>query len=998
MIPLRLDLSNFLSYRKRVEIELFDIHLACISGANGSGKSSILDAITWSLFGRSRAKSDDDIVNWAASLRGEAAEIRLTFELEGVIYRVIRQRIAQKRSSLEFQIASDDGQWKTLSDSGIRKTQSTIEETLRMNYETFINASFLLQGKADEFTTKTANQRKEILADLLGVNEWDLHKQAVAIKRKEEENRLAIIDLRLEEIEKELGEQSQREANLATATALLENSDIRLEEQEQLYKQAQMNKAAVEQQEQLVDNLKKNLIERKKLLDELAVAHERRLAERASHQSLIDEEKAILTRYKQWQDSEALIRKWQKIADQNNSLLQQMKPHELKIASDRSRLEQQQLELEEQRKRIRRLKEEQPQLQKDLEEAENKFAQLAKKLEKSQQDEQKIQVAKTELQTLLADRDLLRQEERQLRRQEKQIIQMKEEKDNVQAHKIKTEEGLKLAAEALKEKEKEIEELMKANAKRHNLNEELPSLKEEMLQMKQRIDQLELESGQICPLCGQELSDEHRQTVLTELKADGQDMGDKYRLNQEKIAALNDQIGELDEIQNNKSRLENDRRILQKAMASYDNRLKVIERNFIEWRDGPETRLSELQNLLSDESDIKEKQLALKVLDEEADQRAELERQRLKVQSKLTRLNSRRDDNSRKIIEWEGNGSISGLHSNLVNVSEQLANDDFATEAREALAGLRRQVAKLGYDIEAHKAAEKESQELEDALERYQTLEQAKAAIKPLDDSLAESERRIRNTKNELSELEDQFNSAQQQFISLKEGSLDLAQVENQLNRLREVNIEAHRHVATSQQLLNVLDDQRKEEKLIRDDRDNLTQRIKRLKLLEKACGREGVQALLIERALPEIEGEANEILDRLTQGKMHIEFLTQRKLKSSERLAETLDIRISDADGERPYENYSGGEQFRINFAIRLALSQILAKRAGARLQTLVIDEGFGSQDPEGRRRLINAIETIQDDFKRILIITHIDEMRDVFPNRIEVGKGLEGSFVTVN
>jgi exonuclease SbcC len=129
----------------------------------------------------------------------------------------------------------------------------------------------------------------------------------------------------------------------------------------------------------------------------------------------------------------------------------------------------------------------------------------------------------------------------------------------------------------------------------------------------------------------------------------------------------------------------------------------------------------------------------------------------------------------------------------------------------------------------------------------------------------------------------------------------------------------------------------------------------------------------------------------------MHIIFDTQRKLKSSDRVAETLDIRIGDGAGERPYENYSGGEQFRVNFAIRLALSKILARRAGVRLQTLVIDEGFGSQDPNGRQRLIEAINTIQDDFERILVITHIDEMRDAFPNRIEVEKRPAGSTIAV-
>ena len=76
----------------------------------------------------------------------------------------------------------------------------------------------------------------------------------------------------------------------------------------------------------------------------------------------------------------------------------------------------------------------------------------------------------------------------------------------------------------------------------------------------------------------------------------------------------------------------------------------------------------------------------------------------------------------------------------------------------------------------------------------------------------------------------------------------------------------------------------------------------------------------------------------------MSIRFITQKEYKDSSRddLRETLEIQISDTAGMRDYEMYSGGEAFRINFAIRLALSEILAQRAGARLQTLVVDEGF--------------------------------------------------------
>jgi exonuclease SbcC len=61
--------------------------------------------------------------------------------------------------------------------------------------------------------------------------------------------------------------------------------------------------------------------------------------------------------------------------------------------------------------------------------------------------------------------------------------------------------------------------------------------------------------------------------------------------------------------------------------------------------------------------------------------------------------------------------------------------------------------------------------------------------------------------------------------------------------------------------------------------------------------------------------------------------------------MAETLNIIVGDWAGERIYETYSGGEQLRIDFAIRFALVELLARRAGAKVDWLTIDEGFGSQ-----------------------------------------------------
>jgi exonuclease SbcC len=161
---------------------------------------------------------------------------------------------------------------------------------------------------------------------------------------------------------------------------------------------------------------------------------------------------------------------------------------------------------------------------------------------------------------------------------------------------------------------------------------------------------------------------------------------------------------------------------------------------------------------------------------------------------------------------------------------------------------------------------------------------------------------------------------------------------------------------------------------------------------LALAFGKKGAQALIIEKALPEIEDEANCLLGRMTDNRMNLKIESQRDTKKGDTI-ETLDIKIADDLGTRDYEMFSGGESFRVDFALRIALSRLLARRAGAPLPTLIIDEGFGTQDSTGREKLVEAINSIQHDFEKILVITHIEELKDVFPVRIDVVKTEEGA-----
>jgi exonuclease SbcC len=241
--------------------------------------------------------------------------------------------------------------------------------------------------------------------------------------------------------------------------------------------------------------------------------------------------------------------------------------------------------------------------------------------------------------------------------------------------------------------------------------------------------------------------------------------------------------------------------------------------------------------------------------------------------------------------------------------------------------------------------------------------------------------------------------AAQEKYQAAKASLPDVIQTGREVTDLREQEKIKEREVGGAQQWVRSLESQRTRRAALEEEARRIKRQVDVHRTLERAFGKDGVPALLIEQALPEIEEQANDLLDRLSVGGMSVRFETQKEYKDKHRedKRETLDILISDGAGTREYEMFSGGEAFRVNFAIRLALSRVLARRAGARLQTLVIDEGFGSQDADGRQRLIEAINLVKPDFEKILVITHLEELKDAFPARIEVEKTPNGSQVKV-
>lgn len=172
LIPIALNLRNFMSYTEVHEPLRFDgIHVAVLTGDNGHGKSALLDAITWALWGRARSRSVDELIHSGAT----DMEVEFEFALDDHQYRVIRKRQRRGRggySDLQFAILADEG-YRPLTERSVTETERAIERTLRMSYETFTNSSFIQQGRADSFTTNSPSERKRILAEILELGAYD---------------------------------------------------------------------------------------------------------------------------------------------------------------------------------------------------------------------------------------------------------------------------------------------------------------------------------------------------------------------------------------------------------------------------------------------------------------------------------------------------------------------------------------------------------------------------------------------------------------------------------------------------------------------------------------------------------------------------------------------------------------------------------------------------------------------------------------------------------
>ncbi|MBG7617286.1 MAG: SMC family ATPase, partial [Chloroflexi bacterium] len=329
-------------------------------------------------------------------------------------------------------------------------------------------------------------------------------------------------------------------------------------------------------------------------------------------------------------------------------------------------------------------------------------------------------------------------------------------------------------------------------------------------------------------------------------------------------------------------------------------------------------------------------------------------------------------------------------------IEEQLAMRDYAKKEQAVLDALEKEIAELEYDAPHHERTTASYEELKVFSTKIHKLSEAQRLLVQLRQNIAQAQESLTELSSQQITQHKLYDTLSKELLELPSLNNTLASVEADYKAQSLLSSAAQEAVGRFEEKLERLSKLKIKRK---EDNRILTKtqgEIAVYKELAKAFGKKGIQAILIGTALPEIENEANHLLERMTEGRFRIRLKPQRTTKKGD-LQETLDIFISDELGTRSYEMFSGGEAFRIDFAIRIALSKLLANRAGAPLPTLIIDEGFGTQDSVGIDRLKEAISSIQQDFKKIFVITHLEELKDSFPTRIEVTKTVKGSLISL-
>lgn len=276
-------------------------------------------------------------------------------------------------------------------------------------------------------------------------------------------------------------------------------------------------------------------------------------------------------------------------------------------------------------------------------------------------------------------------------------------------------------------------------------------------------------------------------------------------------------------------------------------------------------------------------------------------------------------------------------------ICNSLVNEYNKTAIKAELKKERQDI--LDEKIDIVKLKKKESKKFDDASTKLKTVNFA-----------------IKTQKGKIMELHGKVTTLESELESLKSSSKELKDITSKLN--------GHRIAI-----------------------NKLTKEQNVYSILSDAFSHKGIPLLIIDNLTNELEILVNGNLKLLSDLPIAIKFITQRESVSGD-LVDTFKIMLQEGLQTRSYFNYSGGERMIIDLAIRLGLSELLARRNNFKVETLIIDEGLGSLDEIKQHSFIKTLKLLTSRFKRIILITHT-EAKQYLNRYIELTKDDEISVI---
>ena len=1023
MIPVRVYLENFMSYRQGQELLFDSAPLWVLAGENGAGKSTIFDAITFALynFHRGGKTNHKDLINH----HEDSLAVEFDFLINSLRYRI--RRTVSKRSAATRQISEViDNKIKPISntdnDAGFKEW---IDHHIGLNENAFISCILLTQGNSDKLLTAKPTERFAILKQIIDLSAYEqLHGRADNL-RKQSEGEYKTLTRQLEDIETVTPEQIQTaQQELARAKKAWQAIQERVEKLNQLIPQAKQWEQLQQQieQEQAKKQKLQQLIEGSEeitknfdRLEELQlvipkiqniVIYKERLANTEQkiyniEQTLVELQDNLTQAEKEQKESQEECDRLQKNHDDLQSELQQVTITLSKIAPLIEKLEQ-----------YEKIKYKLEQCNRDLIKYPSDLPQQVKNREQYYQELVEIKNSLPWLKSIVESRyDLSnaiaqqKTSDNELQSLSSQLIVDKRESEEIS-----------LKFETAKQTERDIADKVNlARANYQRINKQLESFKQAIIKP-------------TCELCGQEITAEHAQqekqrlqqnlanTKISFNQLNKEHETKKLNLSQceKELDNINNKIVQteksIDYIQNEKQQAEaNIQRLLQELDKSWDNlspsdRIKIHPNkpnSISQWLGTLYPNNMALDRLGQKVDTIKSEQHNLNNLQQQLEE--------------WKQINNQGQFYGKQLKEYEANFSITEAQQakqeyNILKLTRQQIKNSIEKTKQE----LRQaKESKVKIDNKVNNCIERSQKEQQILIENNtivrETQANFKAILTELPQQWQEKAEYIDNAKlqdlhlegNNLAkyqELKKQLDNAQQalnystqQIASYQQSIAQLSteahrlstEIETELVTVREESKNCDRAKSDADKQLNKLEDTQKRYAKLEQDKLQAEKNSNLYKTLANLLGKEGIQLHILRHAEKAIIEIANEILDSLSRGKIRLELREEQ-----EETDKALDlVAYNFATGEQPtaVALTSGSQRFRIAVSLALAIGQYVGSNA-RNIESVIIDEGFGSLDKNGRDDMIEELNQLKQRLKRIILVSHQEEFFNEFTNGYKI------------